>query len=331
MFLEQVLVQGFKSYSLETEMNFNPGIGVVIGNNGVGKSNILDAIAWGLGENDLDRLRCYDTQDLFFSGSKNCKPAQVAKVALTLSHGPAKTDGRVHLERRLSRAGEDNYLAEQKPMSRAEYLQRLMDLGLVDILKTLIRQEQLNDWLRFDSAERLRNVLAFLGNRVEPSRLDEFVRDWDKAFKHYFTTLLPEGYCRLYLEDSNGAKGLEIEICFPDKGVKKSRLLSGGERTVTSLAAKLALFDQLQSPAYFLDEVEPSLDYVNHKRMQDFLRDIATRKQLIMITHLRSTIELANTLHGVRTRRDGTSFMKFYFVMDKRLLRLYSGVARPGS
>src|SRR3974390_2308924 len=100
MYLEELLVQGFKSYSLETEMNFNPGIGVVIGNNGVGKSNILDAIAWGLGENDPDRLRCYDTQDLFFSGSKNCKPAQVAKVALTLSHGPAKTDGRVHLERR---------------------------------------------------------------------------------------------------------------------------------------------------------------------------------------------------------------------------------------
>ena len=92
---------------------------------------------------------------------------------------------------------------------------------------------------------------------------------------------------------------------------------------MTSLAAKLALFDQLQSPVYLLDEVEPALDYVNHKRMQDFLKDLAKEKQLIMITHLRSTIELANTLHGVRVRRDGSSFMKFYFVMDKRLLRLY--------
>jgi chromosome segregation ATPase len=323
MYLEQLWVEGFKSYSLETEMNFNPGIGVVMGNNGVGKSNILDAITWGLGENDLERLRCYDTKDLFFSGSKDSQAAQVARVALTLSHGPAKDDVRVHLERRLSRAGEDNYLADQKPVSRAEYRQRLEDLGLVDTLKTLIRQEQLNDWLRLDSAERLRNVLAFLGNGSAPPRVDEFVRDWDKAFKHYFTILLPEGDCRLYLDNSNGAQGLEIEIRFPDKGVKKSKLLSGGERTVTSLAAKLALFDQLQSPAYFLDEVEPSLDYVNHKRMQDFLKDLATRKQLIMITHLRSTIELANTLHGVRVRRDGSSFMKFYFVMDKRLLRLY--------
>jgi len=69
--------------------------------------------------------------------------------------------------------------------------------------------------------------------------------------------------------------------------------------------------------------VEPSLDYANHKSMQAFLKDVAARKQLIMITHLRSTIELANTVHGVRTRWDGSSFMKFYFVMDERLLRLY--------
>ena len=59
MFLEGLVVEGFKSYSLATEMNFNPGIGVVIGNNGVGKSNIVDAISWGLGDNDLGRLRCY--------------------------------------------------------------------------------------------------------------------------------------------------------------------------------------------------------------------------------------------------------------------------------
>ena len=78
MFLEGLVVEGFKSYSLATEMNFNPGIGVVIGNNGVGKSNIVDAISWGLGDNDLGRLRCYSQEDLFFSGSKDYQPAQVA-------------------------------------------------------------------------------------------------------------------------------------------------------------------------------------------------------------------------------------------------------------
>jgi chromosome segregation protein len=99
--------------------------------------------------------------------------------------------------------------------------------------------------------------------------------------------------------------------------------LSGGEKSVTSLAFKLALFEQLKSPFYLLDEVEPSLDYTSHKSMQEMLKNLAKNKQLIMITHLRSTIELADTVHGVRTRFDGSSFMKFYFMMDERLLRLY--------
>jgi chromosome segregation ATPase len=323
MFLERLEVEGFKSYSLPTEMHFNPGIGVVIGNNGVGKSNIMDAISWGLGDNDLTRLRCYGREDLFFSGSKDYPPAPAARVLLTLSQGTEKNASRINLERRMTRSGEDHYMVEGNPVSREIFLDRLIELGLVDTLKTLIRQEQLNDWLRFDPADRLEDVLAFLGNGLKPSGVDQFINNWNKGFHHYYTMLLPEGDCRLYAEEANGSKGLEIEIRFADKGLKKSKLLSGGERTVTSLAAKLALFDQLQSPIYLLDEVEPALDYVNHKRMQELLKDLAKRKQLIMITHLRSTIELANTLHGVRTRRDGSSFMKFYFVMDKRLLRLY--------
>jgi chromosome segregation ATPase len=323
MFLERIEVEGFKSYSLPTEMHFNPGIGVVIGNNGVGKSNIMDAISWGLGDNDLTRLRCYDQEDLFFSGSKESPPAPAARVLMTLSAGTEKKADRINLERRLTRSGEDHYVVEDKAVSREAFLNRLTELGLVDTLKTLIRQEQLNDWLRFDPVDRLADVLAFLGNGLKPSGVDQFIQSWNDGFHRYYTTLLPEGNCRLYAEETKGAKGLEVEIRFADKGLKKSKLLSGGERTVTSLAAKLALFDQLQSPIYLLDEVEPALDYVNHKRMQALLKDLAKRKQLIMITHLRSTIELANTLHGVRTRRDGSSFMKFYFVMDKRLLRLY--------
>jgi len=63
IYLEDVNIEGFKSFSEETNMSFQPGIGVIIGNNGVGKSNILDAIVWALGENDLDRIRCYEKKE----------------------------------------------------------------------------------------------------------------------------------------------------------------------------------------------------------------------------------------------------------------------------
>ena len=125
------------------------------------------------------------------------------------------------------------------------------------------------------------------------------------------------------LISENGKRGLEIQANLPGNRHRRAHQLSGGEKAITSLALKLAVFQELDSPFYLLDEVEPSLDYTNHKSMQAFLKDVAATKQLVMITHLRSTIELANTLHGVRTRFDGSSFMKFYFVMDERLLRLY--------
>src|SRR5210317_2646285 len=76
IYLEDVNIEGFKSFSEKTNMGFQSGIGVIIGNNGVGKSNILDAIVWALGENDLGRLRCYDREELFFSGSKTYPPAE---------------------------------------------------------------------------------------------------------------------------------------------------------------------------------------------------------------------------------------------------------------
>jgi len=142
-------------------------------------------------------------------------------------------------------------------------------------------------------------------------------------FRHYVKLLMPEGDARIQLIGSDGGTGFEIEVDLPGNRARRAHQLSGGEKSVTSLALKLALFDLFETPFFLLDEVEPSLDYTNHKSMQTLLKTVSSKKQLIMITHLRSTIELANTLHGVRTRQDGSSFMKFYFVMDERLLRLY--------
>ena len=74
IYIEDINITGFKSFSEKTGMSFKPGIGVIVGNNGVGKSNILDAIVWALGENDLERIRCYEHDELYFAGSKEYSP-----------------------------------------------------------------------------------------------------------------------------------------------------------------------------------------------------------------------------------------------------------------
>jgi chromosome segregation protein len=203
------------------------------------------------------------------------------------------------------------------------FRRRLADLDLKDALQTIIRQEQINDVLQLDPAGRFQAIGKFFGNAADGDLSAKLSGPVDALFQRYFSYLSPLAEVRLQLPRHNGRRGFEIEIDLPGNRRRRVHQLSGGEKSITSLALKLALFEDLQTPFYLLDEVEPALDYANHKSMQALLRDVAARKQLIMITHLRSTIELANTVHGVRTRWDGSSFMKFYFVMDERLLRLY--------
>ncbi len=323
MHLEDVTIEGFKSFAEPTEMGFQPGIGVIIGNNGVGKSNILDAIVWALGEDDLERLRCKDVEELFFSGSKSYPPAARLRVELKLKESPEKKAPMKKLARELTRKGDRTYWIQGEQVDRGTYGQQLNDLGLGKTLKTIIRQEQINDMVSLDPRQRFGWVQSLLGDgniEITANCLREGVNG---RFQEYLSYLLSEVKAQLELKRRDGAGEMEIEVALQEKSVRRAHQLSGGQRAVTSLALKLALFEELDSPFYLLDEVEPSLDYSNHKSMQALLKRLAKKRQLIMITHLRSTIELANTVHGVRSRMDGSSFMKFYFVMDERLLRLY--------
>lgn len=321
--LEDVNIEGFKSFSENTNMSFQPGIDVIIGNNGVGKSNILDAIVWALGENDLDRIRCYEKEEMFFAGSKAYPPASKIRVELVLKQSKDKNAPAIHLAREKTKAGSERYSILNTSLSYEEYREKLKGYNLKHCLYTIIRQEQINDILQLNPWKRFHEVQQLLGMNAE-EQTAACLRDIiDPIFQRYMSYLIPRGDVRLDLISKDGQKGLEILVNLPGNRLRRAHQLSGGEKSITSLALKLAIFQQLESPFFLLDEVEPSLDYTNHKSMQAFLKDVAADKQLIMITHLRTTMELAETLHGVRTRFDGSSFMKFYFVMNERLLRMY--------
>ena len=322
-YLEDINIEGFKSFSEKTNMSFQPGIGVIIGNNGVGKSNILDAIVWALGENDLERIRCYEREELFFAGSKDYSAASNIRVELVLKQGKEKKAPTICLAREQSNNGSDQYWISDTSYQRQTYRQKLDDFNLRHSLRTIIRQEQINDVLQLNPWQRFQVVRQLLGMESEEETVGHLKDNIAPLFRRYMSYLTPLGDVQLDVISEDGQKGLEIAVNLPGNRLRRAHQLSGGEKSITSLALKLAIFHHLESPFFLLDEVEPSLDYTNHKSMQAFLKDVAANKQLIMITHLRSTIELANTVHGVRTRFDGSSFMKFYFVMNERLLRMY--------
>lgn len=320
MYLENVVFSGFKSYATETIVSFKPGIGVVIGNNGTGKSNILDAIIWVLGENDLERLRCDRTDDLFFSGSRDYPKAEAAKVTLTLKHGKESKAPVTKISRQLVRNGDNAFSIDGVVLPLLGFKREINALGLKDAGKTLIRQEKINEFLYSKPSDRFLHLRELLNNQEVT---DDLLGNLRSDFKKFFKVLIPEGDGDIYAAAEDGPDGLTIQASFPGKGPKNSVLLSGGEKTICSLAVNLAIFEQLQSPFYLLDEVEPSLDWTNHHQMGALFKGLAEKRQLIMVTHLHSTMELADTLHGIRVRKDGTSFVKFYFEMNERLLRNY--------
>ena len=133
--------------------------------------------------------------------------------------------------------------------------------------------------------------------------------DVEREFPHVFQTLFPGGEARLILTEPSDmlATGIEVEARPPGKKVKRLSLLSGGEKSLTALAFLVAIFRARPSPFYVLDEVEAALDDVNLRRLIALLEELRKDSQLIVITHQKPTMEVANVLYGVTMRGDGVT------------------------
>ncbi|SNQ47847.1 Chromosome partition protein Smc (fragment) [Frankia canadensis] len=131
--------------------------------------------------------------------------------------------------------------------------------------------------------------------------------DTAREFEIVFATLFPGGEGRLVLTDPDDmlATGIEVEARPPGKKVKRLSLLSGGERSLTALALLLAIFRARPSPFYVLDEVEAALDDRNLGRLLEAIEGLRQKSQLIIITHQKRTMEIADALYGVAMRGDG--------------------------
>jgi chromosome segregation protein len=135
----------------------------------------------------------------------------------------------------------------------------------------------------------------------------EAYTDVAREFETVFATLFPGGDGRLVLTDPSDmlTTGIEVEARPPGKKVKRLSLLSGGERSLTAMALLVAIFRARPSPFYVLDEIEAALDDVNLRRLILLMEELRTTSQLIVITHQKATMEVADALYGVSMRGDG--------------------------
>ncbi|GLZ75681.1 chromosome partition protein Smc [Actinorhabdospora filicis] len=160
---------------------------------------------------------------------------------------------------------------------------------------------------QLDDLKKTRKDLLQVVTEVDERILQVFTEafhDVAREFEHVFATVFPGGEGRLFLTDPDDmlTTGVEVEARPPNKKVKRLSLLSGGERSLTALAMLCAIFKARPSPFYLMDEVEAALDDVNLGRLLNLLRQLQETSQLIVITHQKRTMEVADALYGVSMR-----------------------------
>ncbi|MEV7436201.1 AAA family ATPase [Streptomyces griseoviridis] len=166
--------------------------------------------------------------------------------------------------------------------------------------------EQLED-LKKTRADLLQ-VVKEVDERVERVFTDAF-RDTAREFEGVFGRLFPGGDGRLILTDPDNmlTTGVDVEARPPGKKVKRLSLLSGGERSLTAVALLVSIFKARPSPFYVMDEVEAALDDTNLQRLIRIMQELQEASQLIVITHQKRTMEVADALYGVAMQGDGVS------------------------
>ncbi|MEU4200238.1 chromosome segregation protein SMC [Streptomyces sp. NPDC039022] len=166
--------------------------------------------------------------------------------------------------------------------------------------------EQLED-LKKTRTDLLR-VVKEVDERVEQVFTEAF-HDTAREFEGVFARLFPGGEGRLVLTDPDHmlTTGLDVEARPPGKKVKRLSLLSGGERSLTAVALLVSIFKARPSPFYVMDEVEAALDDTNLQRLIGIMEELQESSQLIVITHQKRTMEVADALYGVSMQGDGVS------------------------
>jgi chromosome segregation protein len=155
-----------------------------------------------------------------------------------------------------------------------------------------------------------RKDLLLVIKDVDEKILEVFASAYEdvaREFEVVFSVLFPGGEGRMVLTEPNDllATGVDVEARPPGKKVKRLSLLSGGEKSLVAVAMLVAIFRARPSPFYVMDEVEAALDDTNMRRLIGLLEELRTASQLIIITHQKPTMEIADALYGVSMQGDG--------------------------
>lgn len=269
MKLEKVTLNGFKSFADRTEFKFDSKITAIVGPNGCGKSNVVDAVKWVLGEQSAKSLRSGQMLDVIFSGSGSRKAAGMAEVSLNFSDvaGQQSDNQELEITRRLYKSGESEYLINGKAVRLKDIRETFMDTGIGTRAYSIIEQGQVDQLVTANKIDRrglfeeAAGISKFKAHKKEALRklerteqnlirLADIVNEVQKQLR---SIKLQAGKARNYLEYSDRLKELRVNYSlaeyhqFKKTTDEKSRQLSELEKVFSEVVAQVGRNDALLS------------------------------------------------------------------------------------
>jgi len=248
---------------------------------------------------------------------------------LTLANLVSRANDELGLEQiiLLAEYSPDENFNREEQTKRLREAERLFErLGKVNplALEEFAALEQRHKFLTEQLADLtqtrkdLLQIIEDLDSKMQTIFADAF-EDTRKAFETVFPTLFPGGTGSIFLTNPDDmlTTGLEVTVKPAGKRIERLSLLSGGERSLAAVALMVAIFKARPSPFYVMDEVEAALDDANLGRLLKIFEDLRSSSQLIIITHQKRTMEIADALYGVSMRQDGVSAVVGQRLLDK--------------
>lgn len=249
MRLEKIVLDGFKSFADRTEFNFDAAITGIVGPNGCGKSNVVDAVKWVLGEQKVKSLRSDQMADVIFGGSGSRKPLGSAEVTLVLSNPEGSASGRlpidsehVQISRRIYRNGENEYRINNKVCRLKDIREMFMDTGVATRAYSIIEQGQVEKLVSASKEDRrlvfeeAAGISKYKAHKKEALRKLEHTEQnllrladiLEEVAKRLRSVKLQAGKARNYLEYTQKLKELQVNYSLVEYGRNKEQLDSRG-------------------------------------------------------------------------------------------------------
>ena len=274
MRLEKIVLNGFKSFADKTEFKFDSSITGIVGPNGCGKSNVVDAVKWVLGEQRVKSLRSGQMADVIFSGNGSRKPAAMAEVSLFISNPDGIGTGRLPIEtdevqitRRIYKSGESEYRINNKMCRLKDVRELFMDTGIGVRAYSIIEQGQVEQLLNASKTDRRAIFEEAAGISKYKTHKNEALRRLERTEQNLLrladilgevqkqlrSVKLQAGKARNYLQYSQRLKELQVNYSLVEyhkiskASKEKKSALERAEEQLAATAAEVAKADGLMS------------------------------------------------------------------------------------